>query len=48
MRVLLSYLVDVQFTLLLIAVAWIAWFWRFDRGGARPAALPVPRASPKI
>jgi hypothetical protein len=39
--VLLSYLVDVQFTLLAISVAWTAWLWRFDRGYARPVALLV-------
>ena len=33
--VLLSYLVDVQFTLLAISVAWTAWLWRFDRDRAR-------------
>ena len=37
--VLLSYLVDVQFTLLAISVAWTAWLWRFDRGRARQVAL---------
>jgi hypothetical protein len=39
--VLLSYLVDVQFTLLAISVAWNAWLWRFDRGRARGIALLV-------
>ena len=39
--VLLSYLVDVQFTLLAIAVAWTAWLWRFDRDRARQVALLV-------
>ena len=39
--VLLSYLVDVQFTLLAISVAWTAWLWRFDRGRARQVALLV-------
>ena len=39
--VLLSYLVDVQFTLLVISVAWTAWLWRFDRGRARQVALLV-------
>jgi hypothetical protein len=39
--VLLSYIVDVQFTLLAISVAWTAWLWRFDRGYARPVALLV-------
>ena len=37
--VLLSYLVDVQFTLLAISVAWTAWLWRFDRGRARQVAV---------
>lgn len=39
--VLLSYLVDVQFTLLAISAAWTAWLWRFDRDRARQAALLV-------
>ena len=39
--VLLSYLVDVQFTLLAISVAWTAWLWHFDWGYARPVALLV-------
>ena len=39
--VLLSYLVDVQFTLLAISVAWTAWLWRFDRGRAQQVALLV-------
>jgi len=39
--VLLSYLVDVQFTLLAISVAWTAWLWRFDEGRARQVALLV-------
>ena len=39
--VLLSYLVDVQFTLLAISVAWTAWLWRFDRGRARQVAFLV-------
>ena len=39
--VLLSYLVDVQFTLLAISVAWTAWLWRIGQGGARQAALLV-------
>lgn len=39
--VLLSYLVDVQFTLLAISVAWTAWLWRFDRGRARQVAVLV-------
>ena len=37
----LSYLVDVQFTLLAISAAWTAWLWRFDRGHARPVAVQV-------
>ena len=36
-----SYLVDVQFTLLAISVAWTAWLWRQDRGRARQVALLV-------
>ena len=39
--VLLSYLVDVQFTLLAISVAWTTWLWRFDRGRARLVAVLV-------
>ena len=39
--VLLSYLVDVQFTLLAISVLWTAWLWRLDRGRARQIALLV-------
>jgi hypothetical protein len=39
--VLLSYLVDVQFTLLAISVAWTAWLWRLDQGRARQIALLV-------
>jgi hypothetical protein len=39
--VLLSYLVDVQFTLLAISVAWTAWLWRLDRGRARQVAVLV-------
>lgn len=39
--VLLSYLVDVQFTLLAISIAWTAWLWRFDRGRARGVALLI-------
>ncbi|WP_247519979.1 hypothetical protein [Bradyrhizobium sp. 190] len=39
--VLLSYLVDVQFTLLAISAAWTAWLWRLDRGRARQVALLV-------
>jgi hypothetical protein len=39
--VILSYLVDVQFTLLVISVGWTAWLWRSDRGRARGIALLV-------
>ena len=39
--VLLSYFVDVQFTLLAISAAWTAWLWRVGRGHARQAALLV-------
>ena len=39
--VLLSYLVDVQFTLLAISVVWTAWLWRTDRGRARQVAVLV-------
>ena len=39
--VLLSYLVDVQFTLLAVSVLWTAWLWRLDRGRARQIALLV-------
>ncbi len=39
--VLLSYLVDVQFTLLAISVLWTAWLWRLDRGRARQIAALV-------
>jgi hypothetical protein len=39
--VLLSYLVDVQFTLLAISAGWTAWLWWFDRGRARGVALLV-------
>ena len=39
--VLLSYLVDVQFTLLAISAAWTAWLWRFDQGRGRQIALLV-------
>jgi hypothetical protein len=39
--VLLSYFVDVQFTLLAIAIAWTAWLWRFDHGRTRQVALLV-------
>lgn len=37
--VLLSYLVDVQFTLLAISVVWTAWLWRFDQGRGRQVAV---------
>ena len=39
--VLLSYLLDVQFTLLAISIAWTAWLWRFDPGRARPVVVLV-------
>jgi len=39
--VLLSYFVDVQFTLLAISAVWTAWLWRFDQGRARQVALLV-------
>ena len=39
--VLLSYLVDVQFTLLAISIVWTAWLWRADRGRARQVAVLV-------
>ncbi|MEH2500060.1 putative membrane protein [Bradyrhizobium sp. AZCC 1678] len=39
--VLLSYLVDVQFTLLAISAAWTAWLWRFDQGRAKRVAILV-------
>ena len=39
--VLLRYLIDVQFALLAIAVAWTAWLWRFNQGSARRAAAVV-------
>lgn len=39
--VLLSYLVDVQFTLLAISVAWTVWLLRSGRPAARQAALLV-------
>lgn len=38
-NVLLSYLVDVQFTLLAISVVWTAWLWRFDQGRGRQVAV---------
>jgi hypothetical protein len=49
--VLLSYFFDLQFTLLVIAVAWTAWLWRLGQGGARqvaPAGHPEPRGKPDI
>jgi hypothetical protein len=39
--ILLRYFIDVQFTLLAIAVAWTAWLWRFNQGSARRVALVV-------
>ncbi|MCA6118528.1 hypothetical protein J6524_27165 [Bradyrhizobium sp. WSM 1738] len=39
--VVLSYLVDVQFTLLAISVVWTAWLWRVDRDRARQIAVLV-------
>ena len=39
--VLLSYLVDVQFTLLAISAVWAAWLWRVGRGPARQVVLLV-------
>ena len=39
--ILLRYLIDVQFTLLAVAVAWTAWLWQADRRSARPVALLV-------
>jgi hypothetical protein len=39
--VLLSYFVDVQFTLLAISAVWTAWLWRFDQGRARRVAILV-------
>jgi hypothetical protein len=39
--VLLSYLVDVQFTLLAISAGWTAWLWWSDRSRARGVALLV-------
>lgn len=39
--VLLSYLVDVQFTLLAISILWTAWLWRVDRDCGRQIALLV-------
>jgi hypothetical protein len=37
----LSYLVDVQFTLLAISVVWTAWLWRADQGRAKRVAVLV-------
>jgi len=39
--ILLRYLIDVQFTLLAVAVAWTAWLWRFNPGHSRRVALVV-------
>ena len=39
--VLLSYLVDVQFILLAISVAWTALLWRFGRASARQVTVLV-------
>jgi len=39
--VLLSYFLDVQFTLLAISVVWTAWLWRLDRGRARQVTALV-------
>jgi hypothetical protein len=39
--VLLSYLGDVQFTLLAISAGWTVWLWRSDRGRARGVALLI-------
>jgi hypothetical protein len=39
--ILLSYLVDVQFTLLAMSAGWTAWLWWSDRGRARGVALLV-------
>jgi hypothetical protein len=39
--VLLSYLVDVQFTLLAISMLWTGWLWRVDRGRRRQIAVLV-------
>jgi hypothetical protein len=40
-NVLLSYLFDVQFTLLAISAVWTAWLWRFGRGRAGQLAVLV-------
>jgi hypothetical protein len=37
--VLRQYLVDAQFTLLVIATGWTAWLWRADQGRARRVAI---------
>jgi hypothetical protein len=42
--VLLSYLIDVQFTLPAISVAWTAWLWL--RSGPRPAGRRKPFGKP--
>jgi hypothetical protein len=39
--VLVQYLRDAQFTLLVIAAGWTAWLWRASRGSARQVALIV-------
>ena len=39
--ILLRYLVDIQFTLLAIAVLWTAWLWRAGRGRAGQVAVLV-------
>lgn len=39
--VLLSYLVDVQFTLLAISAAWTLWLWHAHRGRAQPVTVLV-------
>jgi hypothetical protein len=39
--VLLSYLFDVQFTLLAISSVWTAWLWRFDQARAKHVAILV-------
>ena len=43
--VLWQYVRDVQFTLLVIAVAWTAWLWRFDPQGGRPQVALVVGAN---
>ena len=35
------YLIDVQFTLLVIAAAWTAWLWQVNQGSARQVALLI-------